>query len=224
MTNAIGKITSVVWIQSLWQPNANDAGGNFFQAAEMGNIAFSRGYELANWNKIKAGGDTCVVTILLLLAHMAHMYSFKNVTHSIWVRHINNTCIYKTSNFCINCVYKPPLHSKCLGNHHGNAWTKMSTSVEIIDWKKMAKLVWFSKQDEDGCQPAVFIGCVMTGCSESSVIHISHTYTHTHIHSHTHTLTHSHTHTLTHTKCPEIAQFKKTPHNKYTSLPHPSIS
>lgn len=29
MTNAFGKITSVVWIQSLWQLTANDAGGNF---------------------------------------------------------------------------------------------------------------------------------------------------------------------------------------------------
>lgn len=31
MTNAFGKITSVVWIQSLWQPTANDTGGNFFR-------------------------------------------------------------------------------------------------------------------------------------------------------------------------------------------------
>lgn len=29
MTNAFGKITSVVWIQSLWQLTANDTGGNF---------------------------------------------------------------------------------------------------------------------------------------------------------------------------------------------------
>lgn len=31
MTHAFGKITSVVWIQSLWQPTANDTGGNFFR-------------------------------------------------------------------------------------------------------------------------------------------------------------------------------------------------
>lgn len=34
---------------------------------EMGKIAFSRGYELANWNKIKARGDKCVTENALLL-------------------------------------------------------------------------------------------------------------------------------------------------------------
>lgn len=31
VTHAFGKITSVVWIQSLWQPTANDTGGNFLR-------------------------------------------------------------------------------------------------------------------------------------------------------------------------------------------------
>lgn len=70
MANAFGKIISVVWIQSLWQLSANDTGGNFFQAAEMGNIAFSRCYELANLNKIKARGDKCVTTNPLPLAEV----------------------------------------------------------------------------------------------------------------------------------------------------------
>lgn len=32
----------------------------------MGNIAFSGGYELANWNKIETGGDKCVTKLALL--------------------------------------------------------------------------------------------------------------------------------------------------------------
>lgn len=46
MTNAFGKITSVVWIQSLWQPTANDTGGNFFRQWRWA-ILLSAG--AANW-------------------------------------------------------------------------------------------------------------------------------------------------------------------------------
>lgn len=156
LTHAFGKITIVVWIQSLWQPTANDT-GKLFQAAEMDNIAYSGGYELANWNKIKARGDKCVMAELLLLAQMCAYALLQNATNSmtdnirIHRKHMHPTqepvavsSLYavlitiipvRMSWWHCLCVsikmqQKPTWCSKCLGNH-GDACTKKSWENKI---------------------------------------------------------------------------------------------
>lgn len=107
----------------------------------MGNIAFSRGCGLANWNKIKATGDKCVMTKPLLLCSSVHMHCFK-----MWGR-------------------SPQLSLHCLGGglNNNNLYVYVGmASIRVLKFSESQLTSKKKKKDGDGCQHSVF----MWGCDD----------------------------------------------------------
>lgn len=155
VTNAFGKITSVVWIQSLWQPTANDTGGNFLRRRRWAILLLAGATNWQIGTKSRRGGIN--VWWQNYCCCCAHMHRFKmlplhigNIRGHIKTHHASVTkaqschftlCCVNNNNphkdvlmalVCV-CVSKfskappPPKHSKCLGNH-GNTCTKKTSS------------------------------------------------------------------------------------------------